>query len=122
MQRQSKRGKTVVIVAVSLAAFAFLAFVALRPATFVGVDGPTLTHSLGGGDGPIRGAESECKQESQSSMWRCSISDGGSGSTTYLVRTKEMGCWEAWRGDRPIEGREPTDTGCIHLLDVILKN
>ena len=73
--------------------------------------------------GLFRGGESQCEStKPEASMWRCSIFDGGSGSSIYLVKTRDMGCWDAWNGDRPIENREPADSGCIHLLDVILRN
>lgn len=122
MSEWSSGRKTGMIVGIALVVIALVAFLSLRPAVIFGVDGSSLAHSLGGGDGPLRAGESDCDRESGEQMWRCTIYDGGSGSSIYAVRTQGSGCWEAWNGDRPIAGRQPNDSGCIHLLDIVLRN
>jgi len=52
-------------------------------------------------------------------LWSCKVQDSVSSGAAMTVKTKTFGSWEAWTGDRPIERREPSDSGCIDVLDVL---
>jgi hypothetical protein len=104
------RKLTLRVIAVLLVPLAILAAFALRPATILGVDGPALNSSVSGFMG-------DCSQLSHN-RWLCK-GVSGSEAATYTVETKSFGCWDAWRGDRPITHRDPSDSGCISIFDLL---
>ena len=110
----SERRKNLLALGVFLLAVISIGVLAYRPATVVGVDGDSLANSFGGS------LLSECEQENDK-VWRCRISrDPSSGAQRFLVETKALGCWDAWRGTsaNAVEG-SPNRSGCIDAIDLI---
>jgi len=104
----------VLLVVVGL--FGLVAALAYRPAAFIGIQPGALSHSVGdGGDTPF---EEKCEQR-EDDVWACRVSvDGVSGPEDFAVKTRNFGCWDAWRGQKaPGSPKDVSRSGCISGLD-----
>jgi hypothetical protein len=106
-------------VGVALALILLLGFFSARPAPILGVGGKALQQSVGGGGFGFLQRECERLAEDE---WSCSRLDNqSSGSVSYRVRTRSLGCWTARReGKFAGEGGSPTRLdGCVNIFDYL---
>jgi hypothetical protein len=114
--KKTERRRNAVALLVLLLVVGVVAFLCLRPATVTGVDDAALAHSVGDGGSAFN---PKCL-EKDDGLWQCEVEISGlSGTAAFLVKTRSLGCWDAWRNAKPpVPEGEPSRSGCITVLDV----
>jgi hypothetical protein len=111
-------GRKLVLILVVAGLFAVVAALAYRPAAFIGVHSGALAYSVGEEDEP--GFDQECVDRGDG-VWSCRVAvKGGDGPQEFAVRTRSLGCWDAWEGREPPGSTKEADrSGCITALDFL---
>lgn len=113
--RYQRPGRLVALwVGGGLAAVLVLGFLTARPSAVLGVSGSALQNSV---DSLV--GERSCSEEGERT-WTCAAyDDQTSGTVSYRVRVKRLGCWSATRVGSPGEGSRKHLSGCITALDYV---
>jgi hypothetical protein len=116
VRHRRPRSEAIAWAAAIALAIGLLGVLAARPSPILGIDGPSLQHSVGGSllD------RSPCVRLPDGS-WECAAYDHQlSGQVSYRVEVDGLGCWTATRAGAPGEGSPRHRSGCVTVIDHIL--
>jgi hypothetical protein len=110
-------GKLLALVLVLLAVAA-IGGLLYRPGAVIGVSGKSLAHSLlAEADS---GETAHCEEGEEDDHFTCTVvGPQRKVEATYVVGTKDAGCWEAVRKEGEGGSPPPTLSGCLTIVDLV---